>query len=128
MTTLLVVDDESLVTDFLSFLLGCEGYTVVVARNGKEALQIVTHKRPELVLTDLMMPVMSGLEFAKAVKQVEALKDLPLILCSAAPGALTDEERQLFAAVLQKPYKPATLLNTMARYVGSGNEGSGADR
>src|SRR5690348_10743016 len=127
MTTLLVVDDESLVTDFLSFLLGRQGYTVVVARNGEEAGQIVTHKRPDLVVTDLMMPVMSGLEFAKALKHSESLKDLPLILCSAAPGALTDEERQLFAAVLQKPYMPATLLEIVARYAGSGNEGSGAN-
>ncbi|PMS14556.1 response regulator [Trinickia dabaoshanensis] len=120
MTTLLVVDDESLVTDFLSFLLWREGYVVHAARTGSEALEATERVRPDLIVTDLMMPVMSGVELATALQRDETRASVPIVLCTAAPGALTDEERQRFVAVLRKPYSPGTLLDIIARHVGPG--------
>lgn len=120
MTTLLVVDDESLVTDFLSFLFWREGYVVHAARTGKEALETTERLQPELIVTDLMMPVMSGLELAQLLRRNETLAAVPIVLCTAAPDALTDEEKKLFLAVLRKPYPPATLLEIVARRVGPG--------
>ncbi|ACC73893.1 response regulator [Paraburkholderia phymatum] len=116
MNTLVVVDDESLVTDFLTFLLEGEGYTVHVAANGKEALEVIGRVRPMLVITDLMMPVMSGLELAKALRAHEAFARLPVILCSAAAHAVAQEERTLFSAILQKPQAPAALLSVVAQH------------
>ncbi|WP_114812056.1 response regulator [Paraburkholderia kururiensis] len=119
MTTLLVVDDESLVTDFLSFLFRREGYVVHAARTGREALDVIGRERPDLIVTDLMMPVMSGVELATALRQDERLAHLPIVLCTAAPHALANEDRALFVAVLHKPYPPATLLDVVARHVGA---------
>jgi CheY-like chemotaxis protein len=117
MATLVVVDDESLVTDFLTFLLGNHGYAVHAAANGKEALELVTRVQPALVVTDLMMPVCSGLEFARAVRESNDATRLPIILCSAAPDAVSPEDRQLFSAILQKPYPPLRLLELIAQHV-----------
>lgn len=118
MTTLLVVDDESLVTDFLSFLFWREGYAVHAARTGKEALEAIERLQPDLIITDLMMPVMSGLELGLALKRNEKQAALPIVLCTAAPDALTQEEKKLYLAVLRKPYPPATLIEIVVRSVG----------
>jgi CheY-like chemotaxis protein len=116
MTNLLVVDDESLVTDFLTFLLEREGYVIHAASNGKEALDIVDRVAPALIITDLMMPVMSGLALARALREREASRHLPLILCTAVPDPVAEQERHLFAAVLRKPYAAARLIELVARY------------
>lgn len=117
MTTLVVVDDESLVTDFLTFLLENEGYTVHAASNGKEALEVIARVRPALVITDLMMPVRSGLELAQAIRGSDESSRVPIILCSAAPDAVTQEDRQLFSAMLRKPYPASRLLELVALHV-----------
>jgi CheY-like chemotaxis protein len=115
MTTLVVVDDESLVTDSLTFLLQSEGYTVYAAPNGKEALSLIARVRPALVVTDFMMPVMSGLELARALQESGAT--MPVILCSAVPHAIPRDEVHRFAALLRKPCAPADLLAAVARHV-----------
>ncbi|MGN6319599.1 response regulator [Trinickia sp.] len=120
MTTLLVVDDESLVTDFLSFLFWREGYAVHAARTGKEALETAEQLQPDLIITDLMMPVMSGLELAQALRRNEKLAAVPIVLCTAAPDALSDEDKDLFLAVLRKPYPPPKLIEIVVRRIGPG--------
>ncbi|GAB7524569.1 response regulator [Paraburkholderia sp. 2C] len=128
MTNLLVVDDESLVTDFLTFLLEREGYVIHAASNGKEALDIVDRVTPALIITDLMMPVMSGLALARALRERKASRQPPLILCTAVPDPVAEQERDLFAAILRKPYAPARLIELVARYAGvtpAGSVGNG---
>ena len=117
MTTLVAVDDETLVTDFLAFLLEGEGYRVHVAANGKQALDVIKRVRPSLVITDLMMPLSSGLELAQALRKDEAFEQLPVILCSAVPDAVPPGDRHLFAAMLQKPYAPSELVDSVAKHV-----------
>ena len=118
MTTLVVIDDESLVTDFLTFLLAGEGYAVHVAANGKEGLALADRVRPALVITDLMMPIMSGLEFASALRRSSGSPDVPVILCTAVANPVTPEEQHLFAAILHKPYEPGRLISLVAQHVG----------
>ena len=115
MASLIVVDDESIVTDFLTFLLRGEGHTVHAASNGKVALELMALARPELIVTDLMMPVMSGLELARAVRQDGEFRDLPIILCSGVQAPVSVEEQHLFTAILRKPYPPATLVRFVAQ-------------
>jgi CheY-like chemotaxis protein len=110
MATLVVVDDESLVTDFLTFLLEGEGHTVHVACNGRQALEVINHVRPALVITDLMMPVMPGLELARSLKGSAGFSHLPIILCSSVSDPVTQQEQHLFAAILRKPYPPPRLI------------------
>ncbi len=118
MTSLVVVDDESLVTDFLTFLLESEGYAVHAAANGKDALAVIGQERPALVITDLMMPVMSGLELARALRRSSELSQLPIILCTAVADPVTQQEQHLFSAILQKPFAAGKLIGLIAQYVG----------
>jgi CheY-like chemotaxis protein len=116
MAILVVVDDESLVTDILTFLLETEGHTVYAAANGKEALNLISRVQPVLVVTDLMMPVMSGLELARNLRQSSEFRHLPIILCSAVSNPVTQQEQHLFTATLQKPYEPARLIGLVAQH------------
>jgi CheY-like chemotaxis protein len=113
MTTIVVVDDESLITDFLSFFLKAEGYAVHVARDGRAGLELIGSVSPDVVITDFMMPVMSGLELARALKQSGTLSHIPVILTTAAQGAIAKGYPDLFAAVLDKPYPPPVLLDAL---------------
>ncbi|MGF6768686.1 CheY-like chemotaxis protein [Paraburkholderia sp. GAS199] len=116
MASLIVVDDESLVTDFLSFLLEREGHSVHAAAHGKEALELVGRVRPALIITDLMMPIMSGLELARQLRLEHEVRPVPIILCSGVPDPVTAEDRHLFTAILRKPYPPAILVSLVAHH------------
>lgn len=119
MATLVVVDDEPLVTDFLTFLLSGEGHAVHAAANGTDALALIDRVRPVLVITDLMMPFMSGLELARAVRHNSEYRHLPIILCTAVVDPVPPSERRLFAAILQKPYAAASLISLVAQHAGT---------
>ncbi|MBO9640224.1 MAG: response regulator [Siphonobacter aquaeclarae] len=68
-TTILVAEDESLTLKMLTYRLQKEGFDVVSAQNGKEALDVLATRRPDIVLTDLMMPFHTGLDILAHVKQ-----------------------------------------------------------
>ncbi|USV98438.1 response regulator [Pseudomonas pergaminensis] len=104
MTTILVVDDEYLIADILSFALEDEGYMVVTASNGRKGLEVLERERPALIITDYMMPVMSGEEFATAIRALPSANKLPIILISGAQAHIGIERSDLFDAVLAKPF------------------------
>lgn len=76
----LVVDDEKPISDIIKFNLEKEGYEVVVAYDGEEALQKVESESPDLIVLDLMLPKIDGLEVAK---QVRAKRSTPIIMVTA---------------------------------------------
>ncbi|MEK6290925.1 MAG: response regulator [Paraburkholderia tropica] len=117
MKTVVVVDDETLITDFLAFFLEDAGYIVHVAQNGVEALELVRKVSPDVVVTDYMMPLMTGLDLAVAMQSEPSTRGIPVILATAAQGAVARTNSHLFAAVLDKPYAARTLLVTIARLV-----------
>lgn len=104
MTTVLILDDEYLVADILSFALEDEGLLTVTAGGGRRALEILDRERPDLIITDFMMPGMTGIEFAEAVRARPAHKDTPIILMSGAQAHLGMERPDLFIQVLEKPF------------------------
>jgi len=104
MTTILVVDDEYLIADILSFALEDEGFMVVKASNGQKGLEVLDRERPALIITDYMMPVMDGLEFATAVRALPSANHLPIILMSGAQAHIGMQRSDLFDAVLAKPF------------------------
>ncbi|WP_109476319.1 response regulator [Paraburkholderia sp. C35] len=122
MTTIVVVDDESLITDFLSFFLKAEGYTVHAARDGRSALDMIGSILPDVVLTDFMMPAMSGLELAQALKKDARLAHIPIVLATAAQGSAAKARPDLFAVVLDKPYPPPRLLDALSAALGRPNQ------
>ena len=118
MTTILVVDDEYLIADILAFALEDEGYMVVKAGNGRRGLEVLDRERPSLVITDFMMPIMDGLEFAQAIRARTQSPDLPIILMSGAHGSVGRDRSDLFAAVFDKPFDINAVIATVAQLIG----------
>jgi CheY-like chemotaxis protein len=97
----------------LSTLLTDLGYVVAIAINGKVALETMATKRPDLVLTDAMMPVMDGPELIKRMRGDPRFATIPTILMTALPEAVPDGDAAQHDAVLLKPFSISELLETM---------------
>ncbi|MGE5839474.1 MAG: response regulator, partial [Deltaproteobacteria bacterium] len=80
---ILAVDDEEDILELLRFNLAKEGFAVVCAVSGEEALKRVLSQKPDLILLDLLLPGMDGLEVARRLKKEDATKDIPVIMVTA---------------------------------------------
>jgi two-component system response regulator MprA len=109
MTTILVVDDDRKITDMLRRTLAYEGYHVVTAADGNEALTKAQTQRPDLVVLDWLMPGLDGIEVARRIREA----DDTLILMLTARDAVQDRVTGLDNGAddyLVKPFTPAELL------------------
>jgi len=110
---ILVVDDDADIRDALEQVLLSAGNRVSTAKNGKDALDLIQTIRPDVILLDLMMPVMDGFRFREAQKQDRTLADIPVVIISAVAAqnaaALGD-----VAACLAKPFSIDVLLDTIS--------------
>jgi CheY-like chemotaxis protein len=122
MALIVVADDEYLIVAILAEILEDEGHEVVMASHGQDALERIRARRPALVITDFMMPLMTGLELAQAIKADQEIADLPIILMSGAQGAIGRQHGELFAAVLDKPYKNEALLAIVNRILADASD------
>ncbi|MFD3165489.1 PleD family two-component system response regulator [Herpetosiphon sp. NSE202] len=112
MATILVVDDEPTVRQVIGEILTDEGYRVVLVANGREGLAALTTIVMDLVLCDLMMPVMDGVAFVTALRGQERTRDMPVILMSAVPE-LNSLAQTSYTAFLEKPFSITSLLETV---------------
>src|SRR6516162_2607592 len=87
LATILVVDDEELNREGLARRLQRHDYEVAVAKTGREAIELLGDRRFDLVLLDIMMPGMNGLEVLKFLRRVDSLLDLPIIMVTAKGGS-----------------------------------------
>lgn len=112
---ILIVDDSALLRQISSEALTEAGYKVVQAANGQEGLQQLDFITPALIVSDLNMPVMNGLEFIRALRQRPALKQLPVIMVTTElSDALKQAGRDAGAtAWLTKPLQPPLLLKAI---------------
>ncbi|MDD1964564.1 response regulator [Pseudomonas sp. NPDC090203] len=117
MTTILIVDDEYLIADILSFALEDVGYLTVTAGSGARALSILEREQPQLIITDYMMPGMNGIELAEQVRKHEKLGSLPIMLMSGAQGHLGVARPDLFVEVFDKPFDIQAVLASIAALV-----------
>jgi CheY-like chemotaxis protein len=115
MALILVADDEVLLAEMLADLLEDAGYDVLTAPHGKVALDIIRDRRPDLLITDFMMPLMTGLELAEAIRADGATRHLPIILVTGAQGLLARQIPNLFNEVVDKPFDTRELLNLIAQ-------------
>lgn len=109
---ILVVDDEVYIVHILDFSLGMEGYEVVIALNGEEALAKAAEHRPDLVVLDILMPKMDGYETCKRLKADAATRGIPVILLSAK-GRQVDIKAGFEAGAsdyVTKPFSPRKLV------------------
>jgi DNA-binding response OmpR family regulator len=99
---ILVVDDEPDITATYSMFLTIQGFEVITADNAIQALEIISTRVPDLIISDCMMPFMDGIEFAGRVKAHLATQNTPIILMSGAPE-LHDLTKSNYDVFLQKP-------------------------
>jgi adenylate cyclase len=111
-SSILVVDDNRDLRDYVSRILRQEGYRVLLARNGQEGFQIAQERHPQLIVTDLMMPVVSGLDLIRRIRTSAELQGTPIILLTAkADEASRIEGTENGAdAYLSKPFNDRELL------------------
>jgi twitching motility two-component system response regulator PilH len=83
MTTILVVEDTASEQDLIISYLVEGGYSVISANNGQDALKKIEEKRPDVVITDLVMPGMSGLELCRSLKKNQDTKNVPIVACTS---------------------------------------------
>lgn len=114
---ILVVDDEVSIAETLSIVFEDEGFACAIAGNGRAALDEARRQRPDLVVLDLMMPVMDGRAMLQAMRAEPSLRDVPVVVMSAAP-ALFAELPVRPQAFLQKPFDIETMVATAKSFLG----------
>lgn len=112
MKTILVVDDEFDMTDVLEMLLQLEGFNVLKAYDGREGLRLAETQAPDLVLTDLMMPKMDGMELARRLQEQEHTSDIPIVMTSARPEPEVDGHPP-YDVFLEKPVEMRRLIDVV---------------
>jgi CheY-like chemotaxis protein len=106
MATILVVEDEFGITEVLQSALADAGHVVVTAINGKQGLELLKEKRPELIILDYMMPVLDGLGMLRAMRDNPEYCDIPAVLMSSLPeSAVAGSARGTYAGFLRKPFQ-----------------------
>ena len=116
-TRILVADDDPVILRLIEVNLSLEGFDVVTAGRGEEALSKARETSPDLILLDVMMPGMTGWEVAKLLKEDQRTKDIPVVFLSARTQ---DEDRRRgedlgVAAYVTKPFDPGRLIETVRR-------------
>jgi len=114
MPLVLIVEDEFGIANFLKDVLEDEGYRVLVASNGRQALERAGEERPDLILTDFMMPTMDGAGLIKALAADAVLKDVPIAVMSSLPEAAVAERCSGYALFIRKPFKIFDIIDLVA--------------
>lgn len=114
--SILLVDDEPDILDFLSYNLRKEGYTVFTANNGAEGLEIVKKEKPHLIVLDVMMPEMDGIETCRQIKEIPDLKNSIITFLTARNEEYTQITGFDVGAddFITKPIKPRVFISRVA--------------
>lgn len=114
-----MVDDEPDLLKIIFFRLKSQ-YEVFTAKDGKEALNLAKQVKPDLILLDLRMPVMSGYEVCAAIKSEESIKDTPIIFLTASVVFDVAEKvrEHKVSDYLVKPFEMKELLEKIKKYIG----------
>ena len=111
----LVVDDEIHIVHVVAIKLRNNGYEVISADNGAEAFELACSEKPDIVVTDFQMPIMTGLELVEKLRQEEGTRDIPVIMLTARSFAISKEQRDSLqiSGCLSKPFSPRELLENI---------------
>jgi CheY-like chemotaxis protein len=125
MKCILVVDDEFDLVGMLRSILEGDGYGTESCSNGRSALDRLKIHKPDLVLMDVMLPYLSGLEVLRTIKDTPGLDGIPVVLMSSIqPGVKQRDYR--WDAFLRKPFGLEDLLRTVRKFAGSPDEAAGS--
>lgn len=111
----LVVDDVKSEQELISSYLRNAGYQVITADNGSEAIAKVKNKKPDFIVTDLVMPEVTGLELCRLLKKVPSTADIPIIACTTKDRRMDKmwAEKQGVSAYIVKPFEGQQLLTAI---------------
>jgi len=111
----LVVDDEVHIVHVVAIKLRNNDYEVISAENGAEAFELACSQKPDIIVTDFQMPVMTGLELVEKIRQCDAIKDIPVIMLTARSFAVEEQQQEYLqiSQCLSKPFSPKELLESI---------------
>lgn len=115
----LVVDDEEYIQHILNFSFGAEGYEVITAADGEEAVTIARSEKPDIIVLDIMMPKMDGYEVCKQIKADPQTQNIPVILLTAK-GREVDRKLGAEAGAddyVVKPFSPGRLIERVEGFI-----------
>ena len=115
----LLVDDDEKVVKMLEFLLSAKGFMVKSAINGVDALEKLKGKKPDVIILDILMPEMDGLDFMRKIKADHLMKEVPVIVLTAVGF---DGSKSQFISLgvsdyFEKPFKSAALVNSVVKVI-----------
>jgi two-component system, chemotaxis family, chemotaxis protein CheY len=121
MATVLTVDDSPSIRQMIKVTLEPAGHSVIEAGDGAQGLAKCQASRPDLVITDLNMPTMNGLELIRALRKLPALTGLPIVFLTTESNDTVKQEAKTAGATgwITKPFKPEQLLAVVAKLVRS---------
>lgn len=114
---ILICDDDPVILRLLQVNLEIEGYEVVSAHNGEEAVDLAVQQVPDLIILDIMMPRMDGYQAAQSLRSHTETKDIPLIFLSAKAQQADIDKGRTYGVTdyLTKPFDPTELLEIIGR-------------
>ncbi len=112
---ILIVDDDPVILRLLKVNFEMEGFSVLIAENGPIGLQLAEHHQPDIILLDVMMPVMTGLEVAEQLHSRESTRLIPIVFVSAKAQSIDIKAGMDSGAVgyITKPFDPVELVQTV---------------
>ncbi len=125
MSLILVIEDEDVMASTLKDILEAEGFDVLTARNGADGLRLLTEKRPDLVLLDLMLPILGGPAFLEGKARDPDAGQVPVVAMTSASRAVLGAHA--VDGFLQKPFLLTDLLGEVHRLLRGDGEGEGED-
>ena len=128
MSKILVVEDSPMIQEILVERLRFRNYEVVVANDGKEGIEVAQKEKPDLILMDISLPVMDGWEATNQIRQIEAIKNIPIIALTA--HALVEDRNKSLAIGCNdfetKPINFSQLVTKINYLLGSKADGKQA--
>ncbi len=114
---ILIVDDSQDIIDLLDYHLKSQGFLVVTAKDGLEAVQKIKSEKPDLIVLDIMMPKMDGFSVVQEIKKIEGASAIPVIIIS-----IKEQMRELFKMegvkdYVIKPFSADQLIEKIKRYI-----------
>lgn len=116
--TILVVDDEKDILTELEFILRKKGFEVITAVNGQQALGLVKKSKPDLIILDLFMPIVGGVQFGKEIKTNAETKNIPVILLTASVDNVEEKRIECMAdAYVLKPFDYREVMEKIYKLI-----------
>ncbi|MES2376987.1 MAG: response regulator [Bacteroidota bacterium] len=112
---ILIVDDNEFIVEVMTYILNNNGYEVIALTDGDKVISHIKADNPDLVILDVMLPGVNGLEICKEIKENTDTKDLPIIMCTGSDNLqLTMNQPGCPNDVLYKPFDVDRLVNMVA--------------